>query len=102
MRVRVLRSSGLLAVPVVLALVAASPAGARSGAPSGLRSGAAAGHVAHSQVAHSQVAHSQVAHSQVAHSQVGRWTLAAVAPGSYRLTWHSPSRIPTTDAAVQV
>src|SRR4051812_42874379 len=87
MRVRVLRSSGLVAVPVVLALVAASPAGARPGAPSGLRSGAAAGHVAH---------------SQVAHSQVGRWTVAAVAPGSYRLTWHSPSRIPTTDAAVQV
>ena len=34
--------------------------------------------------------------------QLGRWTVAPVGPASYRLTWHSPTRIPTTDAAVRI
>ena len=77
MRVPVLRSAGLAAGSVVLALVGTSVAGADPGGP-----GAPAG--------------------PVGHRQVGRWTVATVGPGSYRLTWHSPTLIPTTDAAVQV
>ncbi len=39
---------------------------------------------------------------QGAANQLGRWTVSRAGNGAYRLTWHSPTRIPTTDAPVQV
>jgi hypothetical protein len=43
-----------------------------------------------------------VVHSSSGHGQIGRWTVTSAGPGAYRLTWRSPTPIPTTDAAVQV
>src|SRR4051794_39217138 len=34
--------------------------------------------------------------------QLGRWTVTPSGAGAYHLTWYSPTRIPTTDAPVQV
>jgi hypothetical protein len=82
MRVHVLRSAGLTAGCVVLALVGTTPAGALPGTPA-----AAAG---------------QVGQRQTVPGQIGTWTVARAGTDSYRLTWHSPTRIPTTDAVVQI
>ena len=73
--------AGLTAGSVVLALAGASPAGAGPGAPRGSARLSAQG---------------------VDPQQVGVWTVVPAGPGSYRLTWHSPTFVPTTDAQVQV
>ena len=85
MHVPVLRSAALAAGSVVLALAGTADAVATPGGP------AAGTH-------HPQQA--AVAHDGV--RPIGRWAVAPAAPGSYRLTWHSPSLIPITDAQVQV
>ncbi len=84
MRLPVLRSTALAAGSVLLALGATGPAGALPGGHASTRAlhGAAAG--------------------PDAGRQLGRWTVAPAGPGAYRLTWRSPTRIPTTDAPVQV
>jgi hypothetical protein len=83
MRAPVLRTVALTAGSIVLALTGTSAAGAGPGV-------AAAVHGAAGATGHRP------------DPQLGRWTVTPLAPGSYRLTWHSPTRIPTTDAAVQV
>ena len=88
MRVPVLRPAGLAAGAVVLALAGTSAAGAAPG-----------GHARAAQRAPQAAARSA---GQDGSRSIGRWSVAAVAPGSYRLTWHSPTLIPITDAQVQV
>jgi hypothetical protein len=34
--------------------------------------------------------------------EVGRWQVRPAGPSEYQLTWYSPTRIPTTDAVVQI
>jgi len=72
--------AGLAAGSVVLTLVGAGPAGAGPATSGASRPVGASG----------------------ADQQVGRWTVAPAGPGSYRLTWHSPTVVPTTDAQAQV
>jgi hypothetical protein len=84
MRVPVLRSAALAAGCVLLALAGAAPAGAVPGDPASI--GASSGTAAH----------------QGGSRQLGQWTVSPSGAGVYRLTWHSPSLIPTTDAPVQV
>jgi len=82
MRLPVTRSVGLVSGAIVLALVGTSQAGA---APGG-----------------SRIVDTARQQAPLAHGQVGRWTVTPVGVGSYRLTWHSPTRLPITDAPVQV
>jgi hypothetical protein len=82
MRVPVMRSVGLVTGAVVLALVGTTQAGA---APGG-----------------SRTIDTARTPSPQAHGQLGRWTVSPVGSGAYRLTWHSPTRLPITDAPVQV
>ena len=85
MRTSRLGPVGLAAGSVVLALVGTGPVLADPGppTPAGGAGGTPASH-------------------QSAANQLGRWTVSRAGAGSYRLTWHSPTRIPTTDAPVQV
>jgi hypothetical protein len=78
-----MRSAGLVAGSVLISLVGASAAGADPGASGG-------------------GAQRQVAAVHDVGRQIGRWTVVAAGPGAYRLTWHSPTPIPITDAPVQV
>src|SRR4051794_41873168 len=82
MRAHVMRPAGLVSGALLLAVVAAGPAGARSGATSAGTSAAGA----------------PLAASGADPLLVGRWTVAAARPRSYRLTRHSPTAIPVTDA----
>ncbi|HEX4688172.1 MAG TPA: hypothetical protein VH228_15440 [Nocardioides sp.] len=88
MRTPAQRLVGLVAGSVVLALAGAGPAGALPG-----------GHATAGSTGTPQAA--PVSHRD-GPRQLGRWTVAPVGPDAYRLTWHSPTRIPTTDAPVQV
>src|SRR4051794_22568806 len=76
---------GLAAGSVVLALIGTGPVLAGPGTPvsAGRPGGTPASH-------------------QGSANQLGRWTVSRAGAGAYRLTWHSPTRIPTTDAPVQV
>ncbi len=79
-----MRSTGLVAGSALLALLGTGPAGASGGASAGVSASSAAPAV------------------RTAGGQVGRWTVVPAGPGSYRLTWHSPTLVPVTDAPVQV
>jgi hypothetical protein len=83
MRTSVLGSVGLAAGSVLLALVGSGPVMAVPGHPAaaGVPRGAAA---------------------DQGTKQLGRWTVSPVTAGGYRLTWHSPTHIPITDAPVLV
>ncbi len=85
MRVPILGSVGVAAGSVLLALVGTGPVVAVPGDP------ASAGGARGASAAH-----------QDGGRQVGRWSIAPAGAGGYRLTWHSPTRIPITDAPVQV
>jgi hypothetical protein len=84
MRTSFLGSVGLAAGSVVRSLVGTGPVVAVPGQP------ASAGEP------------SRAATADQGAKQLGRWTVSRVAAGGYRLTWHSPTRIPITDAPVQV
>jgi hypothetical protein len=83
MRTSVLGPVGLAAGSVVIALVGSGPVLAAPGQAAGATRPASAA-------------------SQSAGKQVGRWTVTPAGPSRYRLTWHSPTRIPITDAPVQL
>ena len=87
MHVPVLRSAALAAGSAVLALTGTAAAVATPGGP----------------VAGMHRAHQAAATGDGDGARpIGRWSVAPVAAGSYRLTWHSPTLIPITDAQVQV
>ena len=84
MRLPVLRPTALAAGCILLGLAGTAPAGAVPGDPVAV--GAPTGAAAH----------------QGGSRQLGQWTVSPAGTDGYRLTWHSPSPIPTTDAPVQV
>ncbi|MBO0846664.1 MAG: hypothetical protein J2P22_14740 [Nocardioides sp.] len=92
MRAPVRRSAALAAGSIMLALAGAGAAGAVAGGPGPS--------VSEAQATRLGEATSHDSHGQI--GQIGQWTVTPDGPGAYRLTWHSPTPVPVTDAPAQV